>query len=564
MSSRNGPPPPPETSSREEVVHWYHQRTKHHFRAFAPGPGRMDWASQPEEFRNYSGTHKIPLDPRGAEQGPEYSTLYGPHRPPLELEPGSVSSFFHHSLAVSAWKLRSGACWALRINPSSGNLHPLEAYLALPGQAGLEDTPAIYHYSPRDHALERLQRLESGLWEQLTAELPEEAFLVGITAIHWRCSWKYGERAWRYCRLDAGHALAALRFSAAALGWRLQLLDLPHEQMLGLLGLHRQQNLPAHERETPELLAVVFPGGGTADWPARILPESAVERIAQGDWEGEAACPEKHGRHREWPAIDTVEHACRLEDVPQPGPAAKAQKSQKSDPDSNPAPALEIIRRRRSATALDRRGRMDAGTFFRMLGRLLPSRFASPWDALGSGPLVDLHLTVHRVEGLDPGLYTLVRRPGGHQELARELNPEFDWQKPAGCPQWLPLFLNLAGDLTDLAQGLSCGQEMAGNALFSLGMTANLDSALERFGAPVYRRLYQEAGMIGQVLYLEAEAAGLRGCGIGCYFDDGVHKLLGSDEISGPQSLYHFVVGKDIPERGSELLPPYPAPEAGR
>ena len=33
--------------------------------------------------------------------------------------------------------------------------------------------------------------------------------------------------------------------------------------------------------------------------------------------------------------------------------------------------------------------------------------------------------------------------------------------------------------------------------------------------------------MIGQVLYLEAEAAGIRATGIGCFFDDEMHALLG-------------------------------------
>ncbi len=32
--------------------------------------------------------------------------------------------------------------------------------------------------------------------------------------------------------------------------------------------------------------------------------------------------------------------------------------------------------------------------------------------------------------------------------------------------------------------------------------------------------LHWETGMIGQVLYLQAEAAGVRATGIGCYFDD--------------------------------------------
>lgn len=39
-------------------------------------------------------------------------------------------------------------------------------------------------------------------------------------------------------------------------------------------------------------------------------------------------------------------------------------------------------------------------------------------------------------------------------------------------------------------------------------------------GAWRYPRLYWECGQIGQLLYLEAEAAGLSGTGIGCYFDD--------------------------------------------
>jgi hypothetical protein len=51
--------------------------------------------------------------------------------------------------------------------------------------------------------------------------------------------------------------------------------------------------------------------------------------------------------------------------------------------------------------------------------------------------------------------------------------------------------------------------------------------------------------MIGQVLYLEAEAAGARATGIGCFYDDAVHDLLG---LSGHewQSLYHFSMGMPV------------------
>ena len=58
-----------------------------------------------------------------------------------------------------------------------------------------------------------------------------------------------------------------------------------------------------------------------------------------------------------------------------------------------------------------------------------------------------------------------------------------------------------------------------------------------------YRQLHWEAGLLGHILYLEAEAAGLRGTGIGCYFDDACTACSG---ITGTQfqSLYHFTVGQ--------------------
>ena len=42
------------------------------------------------------------------------------------------------SLGLSAWKVYGTSRWSLRINPSSGNLHPTEAHLILPAMKGLE------------------------------------------------------------------------------------------------------------------------------------------------------------------------------------------------------------------------------------------------------------------------------------------------------------------------------------------------------------------------------------------------------------------------------------------
>jgi hypothetical protein len=89
-------------------------------------------------------------------------------------------------------------------------------------------------------------------------------------------------------------------------------------------------------------------------------------------------------------------------------------------------------------------------------------------------------------------------------------------------------------------------------------MIADFEGSLERFGPWFYPRLFWESGMIGQVLYLEAEAAGLRGTGIGCFFDDPVHQVLGLEGLSY-QSLYHFTVGGPVQDARLTTLPAYPA-----
>jgi hypothetical protein len=75
-------------------------------------------------------------------------------------------------------------------------------------------------------------------------------------------------------------------------------------------------------------------------------------------------------------------------------------------------------------------------------------------------------------------------------------------------------------------------------------------------GAWWYRALFWEAGLLGQVLYLEAEAAGVRGTGIGCYFDDAFHRVLGMDGKDF-QSLYHFTVGGPVDDPRLTTRPGY-------
>ena len=156
-----------------------------------------------------------------------------------------------------------------------------------------------------------------------------------------------------------------------------------------------------------------------------------------------------------------------------------------------------------------------------------------------------LALFVHRVEGLEKGLYWLDRdldAPGASRTL---LGPDFDWERPGGCPAELPLFLLQAGDYRETSENLCCRQAIAADGAYAVAMVAVTENRLLDHGPWFYRRLFWECGMIGQILYLEAEAAGVRATGIGCFFDDPTHHLLGIADHSC-QSLYHFTVGGPV------------------
>jgi len=165
---------------------------------------------------------------------------------------------------------------------------------------------------------------------------------------------------------------------------------------------------------------------------------------------------------------------------------------------------------------------------------------------------VHLVLFVHQVDGLQAGLYMLIRNPDHMAALQEQLNPGFTWER---IGDGLPLYLLQTGDFRSRAKSLSCQQAIAGDSAFSLAMLARFEPLLQ--DAPWrYPRLYWEAGLIGQVLYLEAEAKGLRGTGIGCFFDDAMHELLGVKDHNW-QDIYHFTVGAPLEDLRIQTQPAY-------
>jgi hypothetical protein len=136
------------------------------------------------------------------------------------------------------------------------------------------------------------------------------------------------------------------------------------------------------------------------------------------------------------------------------------------------------------------------------------------------------------------------------------LDSRFSWTRAEGCPDGLEFFCLEEGDARRVARRTSCNQDIAADGAFAVALLARYRQPLEDFGSWFYRRLFWETGAIGQVLYLEAEATGIRGTGIGCFFDDLTHRVFG---IEGDdfQVLYHFTMGGPVEDRRLETHPPY-------
>jgi len=536
--------------TRLKPVYDYHDATKHRFEAFADGPGFLDWASQPDPFRRYAGARLIRLecvDPTGE---PRYDSIYTAASMPAVavVNYHSISQLFYDSLAISAWKSLGDTRWALRVNASSGNLHPTEGYLVCGPVDGLCERPMVCHYAAREHGLEVRSEFETALWNTLCAGFPAGTFFLGLTSIHWREAWKYGQRAYRYCMLDAGHALGALVIAAAGLGWQVRLLDEPATDELALLLGTMQSN--GAEQEEPDMLLACIPAQQAGDLHGPSA--AALQSCASLAWQGNPNTLSPS--HLDW-GIDTLAVLLRK---PR---GAIAYEQFTNPPHAGVLPMRQaalrrMIRQRRSAVAMDGQTSLPRNAFYRMLAKTLAVPGAVPFAALPWKPQLQLALLVHRVTGLSPGLYLLLRDPAQQPALEQALTQAEPWRKPPGCPESLPLYCLIETDARAAARQISCQQDIASDGCFSVAMVAGFSGPLERYGPWFYPRLYWEAGMLGQLLYLEAEAAGIRGTGIGCFFDDPMHEVLGIKNHAF-QDLYHFTVGGPVEDTRLSTLPAY-------
>jgi SagB-type dehydrogenase family enzyme len=102
--------------------------------------------------------------------------------------------------------------WGGRTAPSAGRKYPLELYAV--------DADGLFHYLPAEHQLEQTATadLRAALGETGQSFIGDAPLIVVIAGVFARTEEKYGERAERYVKLEAGHACQGLLLQAVALG----------------------------------------------------------------------------------------------------------------------------------------------------------------------------------------------------------------------------------------------------------------------------------------------------------------------------------------------------------
>jgi SagB-type dehydrogenase family enzyme len=169
----------------------YHAATKHFVRSVQLDPNYVDARTQPIAFKAYPHFYRrFPLD----------------RNKPFER-------FLALTSAITWQKQYRDYLHSLRGQPSAGALYPTELYVQLRGISGWLD--GIYHLEPRTEQLTLIYEL---IDDGLEGYFPESELIKGwiilVSCVYFRSSWKYKNRSLHYCFLDSGHHIGAIEAAA--------------------------------------------------------------------------------------------------------------------------------------------------------------------------------------------------------------------------------------------------------------------------------------------------------------------------------------------------------------
>ena len=491
----------------------YHQQTS--YKRLEMTGHFLDWKNQPTVFKTYHGITPVQLPVEiQFPQTTLCSLLKKTHadsQMSLALDLADISRLLMLTCRLTARARHADGDFYYRSAASAGALYPTEIYVAPQGVNGIED--GLYHFSIAHHGLSLLRKGNLSPWivkalQPMGAKIP--LLTVFFSAIFFRSAWKYRDRSYRYHLLDTGHVLEnlTLAFKAMSLPYAL-CYDFDDNKINRLLGLDDSKEV--------SLALAQIPGNnslqGKADEGIDEIPDpvKAASRVAD--------------KEIDYPAIREI-HTAGVKITSPSEPTAQMIHDLGVIPDTwtkiEDSPSWPEITGY-AETVFGRRSRrnfvpetISQACLLSLLDTLCTTQSAG--YSIPSNPCQTVcpGFLIGRASGFEPGFYMLDSFSESYGIISRE-----------------PLIERMTRVCLD--------QAWLVNAAVHFVFMTNLQTLDRLWGARGYRYAMMTAGMMGERLYLVAEATGLGCCGIGAFYDAEAAELLNLNSES--RLLYLVAVG---------------------
>lgn len=421
------------------VVPFFHKATDHSYRSVQIDPNYVDASTQPSAYKIY----------------PQFYRRYAidSNHP--------IGSLIQLTSAITLEKAYRNWTAQLRAIPSAGGLYPTELYVQIRGVEGFIN--GLYHLEVATQTLTLVYELiDDGLEGYICPSKTVRGVIFLVSCVYFRSSWKYKNRSFRYCFLDSGHHLGAIEASAYL-----------HEQDLQFIfdfdKISLNQDLGFENKEFVTACAIA---GSLEDKPRRKFRLS-IPFVAGTDYFEPSSFIEQAYR-------ETLEPPSDRQPLLYPQFNFDRERFRST------------IWNRRSARHFKRES-ISRTDFFDILQDATQAIASESYEA------ISIYAIVHRVEGMEPGVYrnnTLIK----------------------------------AGDFSQKAGYLCVEQAIAKDSAVTFFLTSTYKN---------YQTALQWAGLLGHRFYLASNYRGISCSGIGAYYDEETKAFLETKE----DILYAIAIG---------------------
>ncbi|MFC1896649.1 SagB/ThcOx family dehydrogenase [Thermodesulfobacteriota bacterium] len=489
----------------------YHRHTS--YERFALTGHELAWSDQPSVFKGYPTVRSTTLSRQADLPKIRLSELIdeAPSRGVTRIDFDALSGVLPLAYGITAQSKVPGGHFYYRSVPSAGALYPCELYVASRSLPGLED--GLYHLSVRDQSLSQIRQgsvLGNGVRgaRQGRGERESPVLTFFVTALFYRSSWKYRDRAYRYSLLDSGHLVENVVLSLRSFSIPCRVFyDFDDAVINSLLSVDAER----------EVCLAIIQAGLRDSLPSSLEAEqnSALEHLVAAS---RVAVREKtysaiRQVHQASSRIRTTERTIRgmLHHVG-PFPASRIDLPRPAESSEQLDFADTVLKRRSTRNFVPRELEKDR---FDTLLALVYGTSPSPGEPPGQDVIAPGFLA-GRIQGAEPGCYWVDRAGASFGSTRTGLL------------------------LSDMARACLDQAWMSHAALHFFSVT-NLEVLEDTWGPRGYRYAMLETGRLGQRVYLGATALGLGCCGIGAFYDSEAAAVLGLNDQSS--MLYLLAAG---------------------